>query len=50
MQYMRDIVTAHSIHSNLRKSIYNSLREWVLLTPESFFYGLCSKCKVLCKQ
>ena len=28
-------VTVHSVTSNLRKSILNSLREWNLLTPES---------------
>ena len=27
-----------------------SLRELDLLTPESFSYGLCSDCKILCKQ
>ena len=43
-------VTVHSVTSNLRKSILNSLREWDLLTPESLFYRLCSECKVLCEQ
>ena len=36
-------VTVHSVHSNIRKSIYNSLREWNLLTPESLSYVLCPK-------
>ncbi len=49
-------VTVHSVTSNLRKSILNSLREWDLLTPDSRSYGLCSECpwgrhcKVLCEQ
>ena len=34
-------VTVHSVTSNLRKSILNSLREWDLLTSEPLSYGLC---------
>ena len=49
-QQMVPIVTVHSAHSNFRKSIKNSLREWNLLTPGSLFYVLCSECKVLCEQ
>ncbi len=37
-------ITVHFVHSSLRKSMKNSLRERGLLTPESLSYGLRSKC------